>query len=191
MAHHVILGAGPAGVIAAETLRKQAPADRITLVGDEPEPPYSRMAIPYLLMGNIQEEGTWLRKTATHWADRRIERARLVDADGADLVVVVVRGEGALRRGDPQGRQEPLPVAPPGRGLLTVGWVELCEAHVRSSPWASQSLDPPYGFATCSSRAEESTIMALSPPVSAINEDSAPSRAASDRNSSKKCLYPA
>ena len=33
--HHLILGAGPAGVIAAETLRKHAPGDRITLVGDE------------------------------------------------------------------------------------------------------------------------------------------------------------
>jgi NADPH-dependent 2,4-dienoyl-CoA reductase/sulfur reductase-like enzyme len=52
---HVILGAGPAGVIAAETLRKHAPADEITVVGDEPEAPYSRMAIPYLLMGNVGE----------------------------------------------------------------------------------------------------------------------------------------
>ena len=46
---HVIIGTGPAGVIAAETLRAQRPADDIVLVGDEPEPPYSRMAIPYLL----------------------------------------------------------------------------------------------------------------------------------------------
>jgi NADPH-dependent 2,4-dienoyl-CoA reductase/sulfur reductase-like enzyme len=37
---HVILGAGPAGVIAAETLRKQAPGDTVTIIGDEPEPPY-------------------------------------------------------------------------------------------------------------------------------------------------------
>ena len=43
---HVILGAGPAGVIAAETLRKNAPADQIVIIGDEPEAPYSRMAIP-------------------------------------------------------------------------------------------------------------------------------------------------
>ena len=43
---HVILGAGPAGVIAAETLRKHAPNDDILLVGDEDEAPYSRMAIP-------------------------------------------------------------------------------------------------------------------------------------------------
>ena len=56
--HHVILGAGPAGVIAAETIRKHAPADAITLIGDEPDAPYSRMAIPYLLIGYIDESGT-------------------------------------------------------------------------------------------------------------------------------------
>ena len=55
---HVILGNGPAGVIAAETLRKHRPRPtKSSLIGDEPEPPYSRMAIPYLLMGNIGEEG--------------------------------------------------------------------------------------------------------------------------------------
>ena len=83
MTHHVILGAGPAGVIAAETLRKHAPDDRITLVGDEVEPPYSRMAIPYLLMGNIDERGTYLRKGVSHYADLKISqlqsRAKSVD----------------------------------------------------------------------------------------------------------------
>ncbi len=84
MTHHVILGAGPAGVIAAETIRKHAPHDRITLVGDEAEPPYSRMAIPYMLIGNIDERGTYLRKGADHFAQHRITqvqaRAVLVDA---------------------------------------------------------------------------------------------------------------
>jgi NAD(P)H-nitrite reductase large subunit len=83
--HHVILGAGPAGVIAAETIRKHAPADRITLVGDEPEPPYSRMAIPYLLIGNVGESGTYLRKSPTHFTDLRIDlvrsRAKSVDVE--------------------------------------------------------------------------------------------------------------
>ena len=51
MTHHLILGAGPAGVIAAETIRKLAPQDTITIVGDEPEPAYSRMAMHYFLMG--------------------------------------------------------------------------------------------------------------------------------------------
>ena len=69
---HVIIGNGPAGVIAAEALRSERPADEITLVGDEPEPPYSRMAIPYLLMGNIGEEGTHLRKSANHFSGLRI-----------------------------------------------------------------------------------------------------------------------
>jgi NADPH-dependent 2,4-dienoyl-CoA reductase/sulfur reductase-like enzyme len=82
--HHVILGAGPAGVIAAETLRKHAPDDTITLVGDEREPPYSRMAIPYLLIGNIGERGTYLRKSLTHFDDLKIRivhaQAQSVDA---------------------------------------------------------------------------------------------------------------
>ncbi|PKO57204.1 MAG: FAD-dependent oxidoreductase, partial [Betaproteobacteria bacterium HGW-Betaproteobacteria-19] len=60
---HLILGNGPAGVVAAETLRRAAPLDEIVLIGNEDEPPYSRMAIPYLLEENIDEHGTYLRKT--------------------------------------------------------------------------------------------------------------------------------
>ena len=56
---YLILGNGPAGVIAAETLRKADPKGKITMVGSEPEPPYSRMAIPYFLEGNIDEAGTY------------------------------------------------------------------------------------------------------------------------------------
>jgi len=83
MTHHVILGAGPAGVIAAETIRKHAPNDRITLVGDEVEPPYSRMAIPYLLIGNIDERGTYLRKSPDHYARLGVTQvqARAVSVD--------------------------------------------------------------------------------------------------------------
>lgn len=65
--HHVIIGAGPAGVVAAETLRRYDPQSEITLLGGEPEPPYSRMAIPYLLVENIDETGTYLRQTAGHY----------------------------------------------------------------------------------------------------------------------------
>lgn len=59
---HVILGNGTAGVIAAETLRKNAPVDDILLIGDETEPPYSRSALTSLLSGEITEAGTWLRR---------------------------------------------------------------------------------------------------------------------------------
>jgi NAD(P)H-nitrite reductase large subunit len=64
--HHVIIGGGPAGVIAAETIRKQAPHDNISIISDEAVPAYSRMAIPYLLMGNVNEDGTYLRKDPDH-----------------------------------------------------------------------------------------------------------------------------
>jgi NAD(P)H-nitrite reductase large subunit len=71
---HLIIGNGPAGVIAAETIRKCKPLDRIVLLGNEPEPPYSRMAIPYLLHGNIDEAGTHLRKKQGHFIDLGIEQ---------------------------------------------------------------------------------------------------------------------
>ena len=81
---HVIIGNGPAGVVAAEALRRADPAADVILVGDENEPPYSRMAIPYLLTGNIGEEGTYLRKDAGHYERLNIRlivaRAQKVDS---------------------------------------------------------------------------------------------------------------
>ncbi|MFP8835333.1 NAD(P)/FAD-dependent oxidoreductase [Hydrogenophaga sp. XSHU_21] len=93
--HHVILGAGPAGVIAAETIRKHAPADRITLVGDEPEPPYSRMAIPYLLIGDIDERGTYLRKSDDHLKALRVDavRAKATGVDSGRRTVALDNGQ--------------------------------------------------------------------------------------------------
>ena len=91
---HVILGAGPAGVIAAETIRKHAPRDDIVIVGDEPEAPYSRMAIPYLLIGDIGESGTHLRHAPDHYARHRIDlrRGRAVRLDTAARQVVLDDG---------------------------------------------------------------------------------------------------
>ena len=88
---HVIIGNGPAGVIAAETLRKLDAAAEITLIGDEAEPPYSRMAIPYLLAGNIDEQGTHLRKATGHFQDLRITlqqgRVNKLDAEARQLTL--------------------------------------------------------------------------------------------------------
>lgn len=91
---HVILGAGPAGVIAAETLRKHAPADTVVLIGDEPEPPYSRMAIPYLLSGKVGEDGTHLRHGADHYKKLGIalERGRAKQVDAAKRQVLLDDG---------------------------------------------------------------------------------------------------
>ena len=95
MTHHLILGAGPAGVIAAETIRKLAPDDTITIIGDEPEPAYSRMAIPYLLMGNIDERGTYLRKSPTHFEDLQVKvvRALVKSVHAATKTVALDNGQ--------------------------------------------------------------------------------------------------
>jgi NADPH-dependent 2,4-dienoyl-CoA reductase/sulfur reductase-like enzyme len=65
--HHAIIGAGPAGIVAAETLRKLDREAKITVIGDEPEPPYSRMALPYYLIDKIDERSTYLRKDGDHF----------------------------------------------------------------------------------------------------------------------------
>ena len=65
--NYVIVGAGPSGVTAAENLRKADPTGNITLIGNEPEPPYSRMAIPYYLINKVGEEGTYLRPDQGHY----------------------------------------------------------------------------------------------------------------------------
>ena len=95
MTHHLILGAGPAGVIAAETIRKQAPGDTITIVGDEREPPYSRMAIPYLLIGHVDERGTYLRKGASHFTDLKVNvvQARVTSVQAATKTVALDNGQ--------------------------------------------------------------------------------------------------
>ncbi len=92
---HVIIGNGPAGVVAAEALRRADPAADVVLVGDENEPPYSRMAIPYLLTGNIGEQGTYLRKDAAHYErlNIRLIVARADKVDSAARSVTLSNGE--------------------------------------------------------------------------------------------------
>ncbi len=65
--HHVIIGAGPAAVSAAEHIKKLDARSEVTMLAAEDVPPYSRMAIPYYLVGNIKQEGTYLRKNADHF----------------------------------------------------------------------------------------------------------------------------
>lgn len=69
---YMVIGAGPAGVKAAEALRAADANAEIVLVGGEPEPPYSRMAIPYLLTESIGEDGTYL-----HRDEGRLEGLRI------------------------------------------------------------------------------------------------------------------
>lgn len=91
---HVIVGAGPSGVIAAETLRKVQPDADIRIIGDEPEPPYSRMALPYYLIERIDESGTHLRHKPGYFEDKRIEivRDRVTALDSGNKTLKLDKG---------------------------------------------------------------------------------------------------
>ncbi|HHH13167.1 MAG TPA: NAD(P)/FAD-dependent oxidoreductase, partial [Thiolapillus brandeum] len=92
--HHLIIGAGPAGVRAAEALRRLDPASEITLIDGEGEAPYSRMAIPYLLEGRIDEKGTWLHRPLEFYSENRIAlvRGRAEALDAANRRVTLQDG---------------------------------------------------------------------------------------------------
>jgi NAD(P)H-nitrite reductase large subunit len=92
---HVIIGNGPTGLVAAETLRRLQPDAEIALIGDEAEPPYSRMAIPYFLQGNIGEAGTHLRKAHDHYARHKIHliEGRVTKVDPAAKQIEFASGE--------------------------------------------------------------------------------------------------
>jgi len=124
--NYVIVGAGPAGVIAAESLRKLDREGSIVLLGDEPEPPYSRMAIPYLLAEGIGESGTHLRHGEGHYDKLGID-VRQGRVNGLDPR----RRRLALERGGELGYDRLLiasgahPVKPPIEGIDSPG-VESC-----------------------------------------------------------------
>ncbi len=121
---HVILGNGPAGVIAAKIIRKRASQDQIVMIGSEA--PYSRMAIPYLLMGNISESGTYLRKEPNHFETLKIEqihgKALAVNAKAKNSEL----GDGQLVQFDKLLiATGSIPVQPPIPGIDLPG-VHLC-----------------------------------------------------------------
>ena len=92
---YVLIGAGPASVRAAETLRKADANCSITMIGQEKESPYSRMALPYYLSGMIQDTGTHLRKTAGHFDDLNINHviARVEKVETKSHQVVIDSGD--------------------------------------------------------------------------------------------------
>lgn len=88
--HHVIVGGGPVGLNAAETIRCiDAGASRITLVCDEPA--HSRMALPYWLSGQFPRSHTHTADEATFGklgVEARIgRRAAAIDPEGRTLTL--------------------------------------------------------------------------------------------------------
>lgn len=70
MARHIIIGAGPAGVAAAETIRAHDADASVSLISNEPA--YSRMVLPYYLAQEIPEKHV-LTGDRDYFAERNIE----------------------------------------------------------------------------------------------------------------------
>lgn len=152
---HVIIGNGPAGVVAAETLRKADPKAEVILIGDEPEPPYSRMAIPYLLMGNIAESGTHLRKEKGHFESLGIQlisgRVAGVDAKARKITLTDGKNLGFDRLLIASGSH---PLKPPIAGMdapnvHTCWTLEDARAIVKLAKSGSRVLQIGAGFIGC------------------------------------------
>ncbi len=123
---HVIIGAGPAGVVAAETLRKHDAKSSITLIGNEGKPPYSRMALPYLLIDKITEPGTYLRQSPDHYDDLKIEYVQAtVSAVDPESKTVALNDGASLAYDRLLLATGASPVAPPVKGLDLPG-VHTC-----------------------------------------------------------------
>ena len=152
---YLILGNGPAGVIAAETLRRADPAGDIVMVGSEDAPPYSRMAIPYLLEGNIDEFGTYLRKEPGHYArlgiTERRGRAVALHTDRRDVLFDDGSREGYDRLLVATGSH---PIRPPIPGIdlpqvLTCWTLEDARAIAQYAQPGSRVVQLGAGFIGC------------------------------------------
>jgi len=97
---HVIIGNGPAGVTAAETLRKPIAARRSRSSATSRAAVFADGA-PYLMMGDIDEAGTYLRKEGGHYARLRIAllRDRVAAVDTAARGVTLAAAAGSITTG--------------------------------------------------------------------------------------------
>jgi len=94
----VIIGNSAAGLAGAETLRRLAPQAEITIISDEPYPPYCRPLLTYLLGGDIQESDLWLKARDYYhqWQFRPLLGRRVVQVDPAAKTVALDSGESLI-----------------------------------------------------------------------------------------------
>ncbi|MCS7276554.1 MAG: FAD-dependent oxidoreductase [Dehalococcoidia bacterium] len=92
MTSYVILGASAAGLSAIEAIRQRDPSGPITLVSKEPEPCYSRVALPYLIAGEKDLRQITLQ-TPDYFRSRGVEAIWGVGAAALDPQARQVRLE--------------------------------------------------------------------------------------------------
>jgi NAD(P)H-nitrite reductase large subunit len=91
--HYVIVGAGPAGFGAADTIRKLQPDAAITIVADDPHGYYSRPGLAYVLTRELPEARLF-PISKKRWEQMRMQRvvARAARLDTAARQVVLADG---------------------------------------------------------------------------------------------------
>lgn len=91
----VIIGAGPAGLVIAEAIRRRVPSADVVLINGEPEPPYARMALPYFLAGDLDEAGLRLRRDHAHLDSLEIDlrQAQVEEIDPNNRRLTLSDGE--------------------------------------------------------------------------------------------------
>jgi nitrite reductase (NADH) large subunit len=92
---YVIIGNSAAGLAGAETIRRLQPQAPISIISDEPYPPYCRPLLTYLLGGNIQEKDLWLKAGDyyQHWRFTPVLGKRVVRVDAAAKAVELAGGD--------------------------------------------------------------------------------------------------
>jgi len=93
MTRHVIIGAGPAGINAMETIRALDAEARIDLVCDEPA--YARMVLPYYLEGKVEQHRVMTGDEA-YFEDRGVTThfgARVASVDTGNRKVTLASGK--------------------------------------------------------------------------------------------------
>jgi nitrite reductase (NADH) large subunit len=92
---YVIIGNSAAGLAGAETIRRLLPQAPISIISDEPYPPYCRPLLTYLLGGIIQEKALWLKAEDYYqrWQFTPILGKRVVQVDPAAKAIGLTSGE--------------------------------------------------------------------------------------------------
>jgi 3-phenylpropionate/trans-cinnamate dioxygenase ferredoxin reductase subunit len=88
----LIAGAGLAGARCAETLRAEGYAGRITLVGEEPFPPYERPALSKEFLAGERSADDLLLRPPGFWAEQGIELVLGRRVEPSDELLVVATG---------------------------------------------------------------------------------------------------
>ncbi|MBE3582462.1 MAG: NAD(P)/FAD-dependent oxidoreductase [Thermoanaerobacteraceae bacterium] len=143
---YVILGNGPAGVAAAEALRRSDRSASLTVVSDEPYPPYSRCRIPEIIAGQARAEDLTIRPPDFYQrlevepvlGKRAVEidpeRGRVVLEDGSALpydALLVATGARPVAMGIPGDDL---------RGVFTLRAIRDAEEIARTTAKASSAV---------------------------------------------------